>query len=508
MVCDGSFDLANPYDALMPPPKADLSIVPSLRRRHALLPHISSRGSACALRIASAGLVRTTETIDSKIAGQKDAVKFCFVTYLGSELGAMRKGKITTFKGTVTEAFAPFHVELLNATSAEEVSTAAIVELLGSMFGTATAASSANDGTMRIGQRTVKINEGGKQRVGLQSTAVTSKQEVGFPTELASAIADVRADTSPIDWCLCRLEDASALVMVGTGSGGVSKLASALTSDHAYYGLVRTTEAIDGGVRKVDAVKFCFITFLGEGLSVLKKGKIATLKGTITHAFEPFHVELLNATVPEEVTLNAISSQPASMFGSATDASDGGTSLRVGQRTIKVVQGRNDAATLTSGTPRMPGAAGGVGGGGVTPRAASEALPADVAAAIARVRSDADPTEWCVFGYDNAKQPAMVVVKEGSGSLEALQSYLDISSVLYALVRVTQQIDASATIKFVLVSWVGDEVAPMRKARLSTLRGSATSALGPFHAEMLNPTEASAITLEALLGLLEPAALQ
>ena len=237
------------------------------------------------------GLVRTTETIDSNIAGQKDAVKFCFVTYLGTDLGAMRKGKITTFKGTITESFAPFHVELLNATSAEEVSTIAIVDLLGSMFGTATAAV-ANDGTMRIGQRTVKINEAGKQRVGLQSTAVTSKQEVAFPAELASAIADVRADHSQIDWCLCRLEDA-ALVMVGTGSGGVSELASALTSDHAYYGLVRTTEAFDGGVRTVDAVKFCFITFLGEALSVLKKGRIATLKGTITHTFEPFHVELV-----------------------------------------------------------------------------------------------------------------------------------------------------------------------------------------------------------------------
>ena len=36
-----------------------------------------------------------------------------------------------------------------------------------------------------------------------------------------------------------------------------------------------------------------------------------------SQAFEPFHVEILNATAPEEVSLHAISQQLTSMFGSA-----------------------------------------------------------------------------------------------------------------------------------------------------------------------------------------------
>ena len=227
------------------------------------------------------GLVRTTEAIDSGIAGQKDAVKFAFVTFLGDKLGAMRKGKITTFKGTISECFSPFHVELMNATSPEEVTEAAITELLNSMFGQATARDPNADGSMRIGQRTVKINEASAGRTGLQSAAVTSRQEVAFPPELAPAIADVRADGTPTNWALCRL-DGAALVMVGSGSGGVEELASQLTPEHAYYGLARTTESFDGGKRAVEGVKFTFVTFLGENLSVLKKGKITTLKGTIT----------------------------------------------------------------------------------------------------------------------------------------------------------------------------------------------------------------------------------
>jgi hypothetical protein len=119
------------------------------------------------------------------------AVKFCFITFIGEGVSPLKKGKITTYKGSVTEVFEPFHVrtsaaeaarghilaraarcqqrshaaaaaasplaaasppraepfdlsgwhlpqvELLNATSVSEVTEGAIVELLNSMFGTA-----------------------------------------------------------------------------------------------------------------------------------------------------------------------------------------------------------------------------------------------------------------------------------------------------------------------------------------------------------------------------------
>ena len=476
------------------------------------------------------GLVRTTEAIDSGIVGQKDAVKFAFITYLGDELGVMRKGKIATFKGTITHSFEPFHAELMNATSPDEVTDGAITELrmcprlkstllqrlqatdlccllahsVGSMFGNATARAKAADGSMRIGQRTVKIDQAGSVRTGLQSAAVTSKQDVNIPPDLLEAVADVRSDASTTDWCLCRLENNSTtLVMVGSGSKGTSELAAHLTSDHAYYGLVRTTESIDTGARKVDAVKFAFITFLGEGLSVLKKGKITTLKGTITEVFAPFHVELMNATSPSEVTSDAITELLHSLFGDETTQRDAG-SIRVGQQTIRVQHKDCSAGSAAAiATPRMPGAMGGVGGGGTTLRAQAEALPAPVSAALAEVREDKTASDWCVVGYDDGKEPALKVVAKGEGRVEAVQPYLLHDQLLYALVRVEQKVDASTTVKFVLVSWIGNDVAPMRKAKLSTKRGAATTAIGPFHAEMLNPTEASAVTHQAIMRLLE-----
>ena len=49
------------------------------------------------------------------------------------------------------------------------------------------------------------------------------------------------------------------------------------------------------------AVKFIFLSFIGENVPMMKKAKTSTLKGTITEAFEPFHAELLNASTLDEV---------------------------------------------------------------------------------------------------------------------------------------------------------------------------------------------------------------
>ena len=84
-----------------------------------------------------------------------------------------------------------------------------------------------------------------------------------------------------------------------------------------------------------------------------------------------------------------------------------------------------------------------------------------------------------------------------------MHSKLDKDALLYALVRVSQQVDRSTTVKFVLVSWVGEEVPPLRKAKLSTLRGAATEVLSPFHVEVLNANDTTELTHAHLMALLE-----
>ena len=429
------------------------------------------------------GFSRTTETIDKTVA-----VKFAFITFLGDLVSPMKKGEITTIKGTITEVFEPFHVELLNATSPTEVSDAAILDLLNSMFGNATVTDISDPkNTMRLpGGRTVKVVQ---KQAAVQRTGVGEKQAIAIPEELAGAVLDVRTNDSPTNWCLCGYDftqPGMALVMIGSGTGGIAELASKLSSDSAYYGFARTTDNVDEKVQ--GAVKFVFITFLGENVSPMKKGKLTTLKGTVTESFEPFHVELLNATSPEEVTETAVHELIAIQFGNVRAvASDG--HMRIGQKTIKVSQHKSE----------VQGAATGFGSA-----RQSTAISDAVKAAISSVRQDADPTMWCVVGYDgDSRAPTLQVVGSGAGPLEVMHAMLTPQLLGYALVRVSQQVDRSTTVKFALVSWVGEEVPPARKAKLSTLRGSATEVLSPFHVEVLNANDTAAVTHAGIMALLE-----
>ena len=88
-------------------------------------------------------------------------------------------------------------------------------------------------------------------------------------------------------------------------------------------------------------------------------------------------------------------------------------------------------------------------------------------------------------------------------SAESLQPYLTPGALLYALVRVGQQVDRSYTVKFALVSWVGEEVAPLRKAKLSSMRGQASQLLSPFHTELLNVSQLAEVSHAAIMKQLE-----
>jgi len=210
--------------------------------------------------------------------------------------------------------------------------------------------------------------------------------------------------------------------------------------------------------------------------------------------------------------------------------------------------GRSPVAVAKDSSARQPQY------GGVISTHAQHSVPPEVAQAIRAVRTDAAENQpsWCLLGYDNGATPALQV-RRGRTAGEAgweptprarvtgggdgkrarggdaaaprllahhvplafltrpfnspLERGLRRGPVLtrgrYALVRLTQLVDRSTTVKFAFISWVGDDVAPMRKAKLSTLRGEAASILAPVHTELLNVTSAADVSNSTLMRQLE-----
>lgn len=433
------------------------------------------------------GLVRTTHAVEGELTVN---IKFVFVSFIGEGIGVMRKAKVSTLTGDISKAFDPFHCELKNISSKDEATDEAVQKELNSMFGGVMAAKQVDDGTMRIGQRTVKI---GQQGAGdRKKSALSERQNVSMPPELAAAIADVRNDASPTNWCLCGFA-ATGLTLemtgAGSGSGGIGELAALLTQDNIFYGLYRTTQVLDE--KAPPQVRFVFITFVGEGISVMRKAKISTLRGTIAADFDPFHCELLNVSSQAEVTDEAVDKELATKYGTAiatqvAPAADGSSTMRIGQKTVKVEQKAQTRKVSVMGEKQ------------------SVALPAELAGAIADVRNDATPTDWCLCGFDSGGAGAeMRMVGSGAGGVAELSALLAQDGVYYGLVRTTETIDASVTVKFVFVSFIGESVAPMRKAKISTLKGTITVAFEPFHAELLNASSKEEVTAESIVELLK-----
>jgi len=298
-----------------------------------------------------------------------------------------------------------------------------------------------------------------------------------IPAALREAIADVRSDKSATNWCLAGfVGDSMALSVVGSGSGGVSQLREKLTQDGMYYGLVRTTEQIDSS----STVKFVYITFLGSAISVMRRAKISTLKGTVTEAFEPFHAEMLNATSVEEVNDEALTALLHQMFGNAVEAGGDADTMRIGQSTVRITQ-KNAARKGSVWSDRQ-----------------KVEVAAGVEEALRDVRSDATPTNWMLSTFSGE---ALSLVGSGSGGAAELAARLSADGVYYGLVRLTEQIDSSATVKFVFISFLGEQLGVMQKAKMSTLKGTITETFTPFHTELINASSADEVTDAALAEL-------
>jgi len=101
--------------------------------------------------------------------------------------------------------------------------------------------------------------------------------------------------------------------------------------------------------------------------------------------------------------------------------------------------------------------------------------------AFAELRSNDHPANWLLFTYSESSKNVLDFVGSGSGGIEELKTHLNDSKVFYGMVRVTDKIDNSVTVKFVFIVWCGEKVPFIRKAQITTHKGSVTALFGQHH---------------------------
>ena len=106
-----------------------------------------------------------------------------------------------------------------------------------------------------------------------------------------------------------------------------------------------------------------------------------------------------------------------------------------------------------------------------------------LADALTKVRSDASPETYCVFGYEGKSK---IVLKDmGTGNCYECIKGMDDAEISYALLRVTGTRDQeSKTVKFVFICYVGPSVGGMQKGRVNGHKGDVKAMVGQSHVDI------------------------
>ena len=318
------------------------------------------------------------------------------------------------------------------------------------------------------------------------------------------------------DWMAFTYADvhSNEVSLMAAGTGGVAELSSHLKDDNVVYALVRKIDKIDESA----TVKIAFVFWTGENVNRMLKARLGTHKGVVNSFFSPFHVDL-NCTQLSEISDDIVLDLICSASGSKVHVLDDARAANLSAPKPASTHAGHTASTSTASSSHAtaasssssshatvaPSGTAAIGGRTTTSAAANrrsmsygKAAPGSTTdtielnfedeeaarAVLADVRSDASPTNWAILTYNApSKSKTLKVLGSGSGGFDEFLAALQDDLVCYSLVRLTDVVDQSSTIKFVWVNWVGDNINRMQRALLATHKGFVSKLFSPYHVD-------------------------
>jgi len=405
-------------------------------------------------------LLRVSEKFD-----ESTVTKFVYIHWLGARLPFFHKGQISPHIGPVKDFIGQSHVSL-TASTLDEITPVLVREKVLDTMGTG---SRVLDET---GNSQIRSQARGQQVENVQSTGrrVQNEEDLVFDDSVMSAIHEVRRDGDPTHWVLAGYEDPNStkIVLLAKGEGNVEELKSHLNDGIVAYGLIRKTHQFDNSM----TVKFCYIRWVGPNIPRMLRAKLGVHFASARKTFHPFHADVQaehSGEISEEIVENVIS-----------HASGTKVNVLEGQSSPQTIN-RNPSKTSNSPTPR-PLKTSNTNQDQPPPcRLANED---EVKGFIHSVRSDEDPTDWCLITYDAPKSNTLVALGRGTGGINEMTSHIKDDIVAYGLLRTRNQFDLSSTVKFVFIDWRGSQIHFMQRANLGTHSGVVTDLFRPYHVDI------------------------
>lgn len=97
------------------------------------------------------------------------------------------------------------------------------------------------------------------------------------------------------------------------------------------------------------------------------------------------------------------------------------------------------------------------------------------------VRNDATTTEWAIFTYDGKD---IVLGAKGVGYDNFTEHFID-DERIFGFVRLITGDELSKRCKFAFINWVGRNVSPLKKAKMSTDKALVKQAIKSFAVEVV-----------------------
>eukprot|EP01094_Clydonella_sp_ATCC50884_P003181 TRINITY_DN1244_c0_g1_i1.p1 TRINITY_DN1244_c0_g1~~TRINITY_DN1244_c0_g1_i1.p1 ORF type:complete len:331 (+),score=115.51 TRINITY_DN1244_c0_g1_i1:65-994(+) len=276
---------------------------------------------------------------------------------------------------------------------------------------------------------------------------------------IREALEELRKNDSDMNWVLFGYKNPKCLEMVGAGDGGLEELRGNLGEDQIRFAILEVVVTGD----QYNAVKFVLITWIGPEVKAgLAKARCAG------------HRKELVTLVTQSLAV-ASEYQPASL--------EQMTSADISAKLTRVAATYQDSVSV--GKPKEDRQVMSRSHANSGDRKLSQLTLKDPDGIEEALRSVyREENNWAVLGYVAGTKDEIELRAVGKGPISELKPHVFPDQVSFCLFSMKVTETTTTVTKFILLTWVGESVKPLTKARSSAHRTDLAEhiiTIVPFH---------------------------